>query len=389
MGTKGFFVASTGQHIGKTTMCLGLLSGLKKRVSSVGFIKAVGQETIEIAPGRRVDKDVVLFKEHFQLKDEYEDMSPVLLPRGFTRSYLDGEILTEKLIERLTGSFHKIESENALTIIEGTGHVGVGSIVDLNNAQVAALLKAPIILVGPGGLGSAFDQLALSKAMCEKHGAKIAGVILNRVLPEKREMVTTYMQKALSRWDIPLLGCIPYDALLSYFSMRDLELLFSTALLSGEEFRLRHFQNSRVAATSVEAYQELIESKQLIITPARREDIIKTTLLRHYEVKRGGAADDDLELGMILTGDSEPAQHIIDEIRLAGIPMLYTPVSTYTAMSMINSFIAKIQREDVQKITEAIDLVESHIDFDLLLAATSLQKSQKALPQQDLECTPL
>ena len=93
----------------------------------------------------------------------------------------------------------------------------------MNNAQVAALLKLPVILVAPGGVGSSFDQLALNKAVCDKYGVRIAGVILNRVLPDKREMITTYMTRALSRWNIPLIGCIPYDSFLSEPSMKDFE----------------------------------------------------------------------------------------------------------------------------------------------------------------------
>ncbi len=366
MQKKGFFVASTGQHVGKTTTCLGLISGLRKRFSSVGFIKPVGQEQMETACGQMVDKDVILFKEHFNLKASYEDMSPVLLPQGFTRDFLDGEIDAEKLGLRIKSAFDKIQHENNFTVVEGTGHISVGSIINMNNAQVAALLKLPVILVAPGGVGSSFDQLALNKAVCDKYGVRIAGVILNRVLPDKREMITTYMTRALSRWNIPLIGCIPYDSFLSEPSMKDFEQLFGTPLLTGEDARMRHFRQTRLVATSLETYRDLIEHNQLIITPAAREDIIQATLQRHWEIKMA-SPHDDLETGMILTGDIPPSHILLEEIRHANIPMLYTPVSTYSAMKMITSFTAKIRNEDVQKVSEAISVVESHIDFERLI----------------------
>jgi phosphate acetyltransferase len=363
---KGFFVASTGQHVGKTTACLGLLSGLKKRFSSVGFIKPVGQEHLVTSCGRMVDKDVLLFKEHFDLKADYGHMSPVLLPQGFTRNFLDGVVEEKKLSHQIVSSYEKIHNDNDFTLVEGTGHVSVGSIVNLNNAQVASLLKLPIVLVAPGGVGSSFDQLALNKAVCDKYKVKVAGVVLNRVLPDKRDMVLDYMTKALSRWNIPILGCIPFDPFLSNPSMKDFEQLFQVPLLTGEEHRLRHFRQTRIAATSVETYCELIEPNQLIVTPAGREDIIKTTLLRHFDHKKS-APDSDLEMGIILTGDIPPAPYIVEEIQRAGIPMLYTPITTYAAMTLITSFTAKIQREDVAKIQEAIAVVESNLNFDLLL----------------------
>ena len=68
MTHKAFFVAATGQNVGKTTTCLGLVAGLQKRHRSVGFLKPVGQEHVEIETGAHVDKDVVLFKSYFNWK---------------------------------------------------------------------------------------------------------------------------------------------------------------------------------------------------------------------------------------------------------------------------------------------------------------------------------
>jgi phosphate acetyltransferase len=363
MSKKAYFVASTGQNVGKTTACLGLFSGLKKRVDRVGFIKPVGQEQIETDCGHHVDKDVILFKEHFELSTPYEMMSPVLFPPGFTRDFLDGKISEKHLREKISECYASVAASHDLVLLEGTGHTAVGSIANINNAQVAALLNVPMLLVAPGGLGSALDELALNKALCEKHGAQVAGVILNRVLPDKREMVIHYMTKALARWDIPLIGCIPYDSFLSNPTMKDFEILFHTTLLSGEQHRIRHFKQTRLIDTSLETYKDLISKNQLIITPANREDIILETLSYHWDLKIAHP-EEDSEAGMILTGNVPPKASIVEQIKKAEIPMLYAPVNSYPAMKLITSFTAKIRREDVAKVKEAIEVVESHIDFN-------------------------
>ena len=216
------FVAATGQNVGKTTTCLGLISGLRKRHKTVGYIKPIGQEHVETETGVHVDKDVLLFRSYFQLQDPYELMSPVLFPRGFTRDYLDGKVSHEELIDKISHAHRAISSIHPVTVVEGTGHTGVGSIVNLNNAQVAAQLNIPLVLIASGGLGSSFDELELNRTQCEKYGARIAGIILNRVLPDKRAMILEYMTKALKRWDIPLIGCIPYDDFLTTPTMGDL-----------------------------------------------------------------------------------------------------------------------------------------------------------------------
>lgn len=66
-------------------------------------------------------------------------------------------------------------------VLEGSGHTGVGGICNLNNARVAQVLGADMVLVANGGLGSAYDELDLNRVMCEAHGVKIRGVIINKV----------------------------------------------------------------------------------------------------------------------------------------------------------------------------------------------------------------
>lgn len=365
------FVAATGQNVGKTTVSLGLLAGLKKRVKSVGFMKPVGQEHVETETGVHVDKDVVVFKSYFKLRDRYEEMSPVLFPRGFTRDYLDGKVDVHDLRVAIEQSFQSLKKSHAITVIEGTGHTGVGSIVDLNNAQVAALLNCPMILIATGGLGSSFDELALNYASCEKYGVKVAGVILNRVIPEKREMILDYVPKALKRWNIPLLGCIPFAPFLSMPTMGDFEALFQTKMLTGSEFRLRHFQQIRLVASSVEMYRTAIVPNQLLITPAGREDIILATLTRFWDLKISHP-EEDLQAGMILTGKIPPKHSIVEQIRRSHIPMLYAPLSSFVAMKMVNSYTTKIRKDDTEKIEEAIKVVEQHVDFEKLQKALQL-----------------
>jgi len=368
MKKQAIFVAATGQHVGKTTICLGLMSGLKERYKNVGFIKPIGQEHIEISTGIHVDKDVILFKDHFGLKTDPSIMSPILFPRGFTRNYLDGKVDEGKLGKKIKAAYQSIAKKSDAIVVEGTGHVGVGSIINFSNARVAKDLKLHLILVASGGLGSSFDALAVNKALCDAYKVKIVGVILNRVHNDKRGMILHYMNKALKTWNIPILGCIPFDPFLSNPSMQDYETLFQAPLLSGEKHHMRHFFHIRLVATPLKNYRKLIFPNQLIITSANREDIILATLAKHWEVKSVNPRD-DLAVGMILTDTSPPRPTVIEALKRANIPMLYAPISSYKVMEMLTSYTVKIRKEDTEKINEAITLVASHIDFDTLLVA--------------------
>jgi dethiobiotin synthetase len=152
---RPIFVAATKQHVGKTTTCLALLSGLQKRFDTVGFLKPVGQQHVQVESGQglerttlQVDKDVVLMREHFHLDHiEYKYMSPVIIPQGYTRKYVDGEITLESQQHDVEVAMEHVASRSDITLIEGTGHCAVGSIVGLNNAKVASQLGADMVLM--------------------------------------------------------------------------------------------------------------------------------------------------------------------------------------------------------------------------------------------------
>jgi len=357
------FIASTGQNVGKTTSCLGLFSGLQKRFSSLGFIKPLGQQWVEEKTGKRVDKDILLFQNYFRLFLPPSDMSPVLLPQGFTKKVLDEQINTEELAPLIDAAFKNVASSSSFTLIEGTGHMGVGSLIHLNNAQVAKRLDAPMVLIAPGGVGSTFDSIALNKALCDQHGVKIVGVILNKIKKDKLEMVKSYMTKALAQIGLPLLGCITYNPFLSQPTLKDFETLFQTELIAGREMQLHHFESNRLIATSVEVFEKALAPNQLLITHGAREEIILATLSK---VLRANDRKEPFPVGLILTGHP-PRGPIINQIKKANIPCLISSENTFSTMRKISAFVAKIGSDDVEKIEEAIHLVEASVDFETLL----------------------
>ena len=364
MSKKAIFIAATGQNVGKTTLCLGILAALQKRFPSVGFIKPVGQQHVKVDSCLNVDKDVVLFKEHFKLKADWADMSPIIIPSGFTRSFLDGQTTEAEMQNKIHDAFHKISKANSYTVVEGTGHVGVGSVVNMNNAKIAASLGLEMVIIASGGLGSSHDELALNIALCKEYGVSVRGILLNRVLDSKRQMILDYFPKTLAKWNIPCIGCVPYNEFLSTPCMKDFEGLFNTSILSGSRHHYRHFQSTRLIAGSLAAYHEEMIPNELIITPASREDIILATLQKHIDALQMNGSD--YSGGMILTGKQPPSKELLEQIKQVDIPILYAPVCSYDAMKMITSFTAKIRKEDLPKIHKAIKLVEENIDFDLL-----------------------
>jgi dethiobiotin synthetase len=157
---RPIFIAATRQHVGKTTTSVAIMSGLQKRFKKVGFIKPVGQQHVEVKSAQgdetlRVDKDVCLVKEHFHLDHiDYESMSPVIIPQGYTKRYVDGEISIVSQVNDILNAMENITQRSDVVLCEGTGHCAVGSIVGINNAKIASIIGADMVLVANGGLGS-------------------------------------------------------------------------------------------------------------------------------------------------------------------------------------------------------------------------------------------
>jgi len=121
----------------------------------VGYCKPVGQKFLDIN-NLIVDKDTVLFADliHFDLIPEYH--SPIILGKGATEKYLD-EPAQYLLDARLDEARRYMSNNNDITVYEGTGHPGVGSVAGLSNAHVAKLLDAGVVMVVEGGIGSTID----------------------------------------------------------------------------------------------------------------------------------------------------------------------------------------------------------------------------------------
>jgi BioD-like phosphotransacetylase family protein len=366
---------------------MALLSGLQKRFERVGFIKPVGQVCLEVNDGTsiiQVDKDAVLVKEHFHLDHlKYKNVSPVLIPRGYTRNYLDGHISYREQEELVRRAYTETKEASDIVLCEGTGHCAVGSIVHASNAQVASWLGAKMVLVANGGLGNTFDELALNKALCDREGVDVCGVIVNKVQPDKLDQTREYIQKALDmHWgqdDVPLVGVIPDRPFLGCPALADFERLFQTQLLTGRQHLLRHYRvrDLNLVATSLQVFLRDTRnnpSRTLYVCHASRNDILLGFLLESPLIaERLGGANPN-ESALIVTGtDEHPlSDQVLDIVHAmkdseTAPPVMLVPHSTNHVMKQIVNYTPKLNYEDSHRARTAVEHYEPFIDFDLLL----------------------
>ena len=360
--TKRIFVAATRMNDGKTTTCLGLFAALQSLYPRVGFIKPIGQRFVEVR-GHQVDEDSVLLDTIYQVRVPIESMSPVAVDSTFTRRFLKnpGPML-EELEDRICRAFDRVSWEKDFTLIEGTGHAGVGSVFDLSNARVAKLLNAKVIIVTPGGIGRPIDEIAMNKALFDRFGVEVVGAILNKVEASKIPQITEYAGLGLARHGVPLLGVLPVQSLLSAPNLAQVAEEISgqwiNARETGANERVHRVVVGAMAATGI---VEFLKPGVLIITPGDREDIVMAAISR--AVKGPAIA------GLILTNGSTPTPALRQHIAQSRIPVITAPEESYAIASKIHDMTVKTQPQDTDKIPLIKRMITENLNLKRLLEA--------------------
>ena len=211
---KPLYVAATGQHVGKTTSTLGLVTNILEDGHNVGYCKPVGQQHLYVE-GQMIDKDVTLFSQILKFKIDGTIHSPVVMARGVTKRFID-DPSQFRFRENILNAADQLNKQHDIVVYEGTGHPGVGAVADVSNADVAKLLGAKVLMVVEGGIGSTIDKLTMSIAQFQNYGIPIIGVIVNKVLPEKLEDVKYYVGKKIKLMGLDLMGVLPFDKRMSF-----------------------------------------------------------------------------------------------------------------------------------------------------------------------------
>jgi len=197
---QSIYVAATSQHVGKTTCTLGLVRSFQKMGINVGYSKPVGQEFVDLGD-LRVDKDALLFSKIIGFDLDANVHSPVILGRGATTAFLENpsEFAYKQAI---INAEEELNKNHDLVVYEGTGHPGVGAVVNLSNAKVAKLLNAKVVMVVEGGIGNTIDRLHMSTSLFREQNVPIAGVVVNKTRPDKIDKVERYVGQWLKEHNL-------------------------------------------------------------------------------------------------------------------------------------------------------------------------------------------
>ena len=386
---RQLYLAATGQNRGKTTAALGLFDGFQRSGLKAAFMKPVGQRTV-IDHGQPADEDAVLMHETFDLAADYGVMSPVHIPRGFTKKYIAGEVV-EDLGAKIVAARDSFRDEFDMLLIEGTGHAGVGAVIDLSNAVVAAMLGAPAVIISEGGVGRPIDEIVLNAALFARQGVPIAGAIVNKVDFEAQPGIETVLERGLARHGIPLLGLLPVRPILSNPTLgMILEGVHGETIHPGPDLD-RVIDGVAIGAMEAGHMLERVGPGTLVIVPGDREDVILTLTTAHFAQSLRGAnareaariasiaaaasnertasidGHEGAAIGLVLTGGYRPRPSVIEAIREANLFATLVREDTYAVASEVHDLLVKTHPADREKIELIKALVAAQLDIGRIL----------------------
>lgn len=360
--TAKVFVAATRQNDGKTFVSLGLFNALSQAFKRSTYMKPVGQE-FRMIENKKIDKDAVLFKSTYALlHSHYNDMSPIAVPPGFTKNYILNPD-PDRLRHKIKSSYERLASDNDFILIEGTGHAGVGSVFDCNNAEVAHMLGAKVILVSLGGVGRSIDEIMLNLSLFRQANVEVIGVILNQIRADKMEALKPIVEKSLARIGVPILGHIPLNEAILKPSVQQVIESIKPQFLSEQPKENTTIQHFIVGDMVPHEALDRIEDHTMVIVPGNRDGLILTLLCEHlfYGSSR------TLLSGFIFTDDIRPHQKVLALLNQTNIPLLLVKEDTYTVSKALNEMTFKLNKDENNKIDAAKSMVKKHVNIDQII----------------------
>ena len=335
-------IASLRKNAGKTTVMVGMARALNKKI---GYLKPFGDRLI-YNKKRLWDYDSALIANTFALSENPEDMSI-----GFDHSKLrymyDEKVTREKVLELAAN----MAQGKDLLFVEGGRDLAYGISVYLDAVSLARYLGGNLVIVISGDENTVFDDITYVKKNMDLSGINFKGIIINKV-QNMDDFKETYLPQ-IQKIGVPVLGVIPYQKDLTYFSVSYLSERLFAKVVTGEDQLNRTVKNIFIGAMSVNAalQQPLLKKEGiLMITGGDRTDMILVAL--DYQVT-----------GIILTNNVVPPSHIISKATERKVPMLMVPYDTYETARRIDNMEPLMTKDDKQKIELLEKLIQENVNI--------------------------
>ena len=358
---RPLYIVGTQRNVGKTTFCIGLISALRQRGLSVGYAKPLGQR-VSLVAGQPIHDDALVVSQAMNM--DKPEMASMVVP--LTRGRVEKEIFdlhVPELTEKILAVCSRLRAGCDLLVVEGMGHVAMGSVLKLSAADVSRIIGAKTLLMSGGGIGRAIDDISLCATFLIARGADMLGTVVNKVWPEKFDRVKEATTKGLDNLGIRSYGTVPYEQTLASPTVGQVAIKLGGRILCGTGSLSNRVGKTMVAAMETSHMVSHLKDRALVITPGDRSDNILAILSTYALMKEPPPP----VAGIVLTGGFVPMGSVMDLLVESGLPSIQCSEDTYTVAAKLQETVFKITPEDKERIQIAMDLVNQYVDVQGIL----------------------
>jgi len=360
MSTRSVYVSAPEGETGKSTVALGLLDLLTRRVQRVGVFRPVARSTSER------DYVLELLLGHDGVDLSYEDCVGVT----YEDVHRDAEAALATIVQR----YHAMAGQCDVVVVVGSDYTDVAGATELSfNARVAANLGSPVLLVvsgkdrSPGEVRHAVD---VALAELAAHHAQTVGVVANRCTADPEEVLRA-LEGVGPAWTLPeepflvapTVGAL-MEAVEGRLAMGDPELLGREAL------------DVLIGAMSVEHLLPRLTDGAVVITPGDRSDVLLGLVMAHSAPGAPSLA------GIVLNGGFYPPPAVARLVEGLGLrlPIIRTNLGTFRSASAASRARGRLTADSQRKVDTALALWERRVDGEALIAALDVPRVEVVTP---------
>ena len=368
---KTILLVPTGEGVGLTSACLGLVYALDCQGVKSGFLKPFSQE-LKAEP----DRTTALYR-HIANSDTVEPISFAKIVQQLNA----GE--TDELLEEAVSLHRQIAKNHDIIIVEGLVPTARDSFASDLNASLAQALDAKVIFVSNADINKPEQTAEKIEIQLRNFGgassSRNAGVLLMRTrgLPADSAQIpvtidtnlrlvsdinkfSAEIQKThahIGSAQLPIIGLVPFSDTLSVPRISDLAQQIQATWINEGKAATRRVLHSSLIASNIEHELDKFVAGELIISASDRIDVLLASSL---------ATSNGIPLaGLILTEHHEPNSVVLAFCQSAiknGLPILHTPLSIFETAQQLSNLSNEIPVDDTQRADQVTRFVSSHID---------------------------
>ncbi|XID74364.1 phosphate acetyltransferase [Alkanindiges sp. WGS2144] len=388
---KTFLLIPSGEGVGLTSACLGLIHALDCLGIKAGFLKPfVQSEPNSNGP----DRSSALVGRTFNLNPP-----PAIGQHQVERMLGDNQL--DELLEKVVSLHRNAAQDKDIVVVEGIVPTGEASYAAQLNSALAQALDAQVILVTTADINQAEALADRIDMHLRPYGgtasSRAVGVILMRVcgLPSSDPLIPLATDNSLRLTEplneliqqvqpfsplvgtkkFPIIGLVPFSSVLSVPRTLDVADAIGARWLNTGDAEKRRVQRSTLTARTVSNALSSFKPGTLIVTPGDRDDLLVAAAL---------STMNGMPLaGVLLTGGYMPSEEIIELCRPAlktGLPVLSVDTDSYETVSRLSRMSNEIPSDDLERAEQVTHFVSSHIDLDWLKVHTALDYVTRLSP---------